>query len=53
MIDETGLNIVASGGAKSINDVKACKEIGCEGIILGKSLYAGEINLKEALSYED
>lgn len=53
MIDETGLNIVASGGAKSINDVKACKKIGCEGIILGKSLYAGEINLKEALSYED
>lgn len=53
MVLETGMNIVASGGAKSILDVKAAKNIGCEGIILGKSLYAGEIKLKEALSYED
>ena len=53
MVKETGMDIIASGGAKSILDVKAAKEIGCKGIILGKSLYAGEIKLEDALKYED
>ena len=49
MIDETGLDIVASGGAKSLNDIKNAKEIGAYGIILGKSIYSGAINLEEAI----
>ena len=43
----TGLNIVASGGISSINDVKKCKEIGCWGSIIGKAYYLGKINLKD------
>ena len=50
---ETGLNIIASGGAKSLDDVKCAKEIGCEGIILGKSIYNGDIDLKSAIEMED
>ena len=54
IIDNTNLDVVASGGAKSLNDIKAAKEIGCFGIILGKSLYDNQIDLKEAiLKYED
>lgn len=54
MVDETKLDIVASGGAKTINDIKKAKEIGCFGIILGKSIYSGAIDLKEAIDkYED
>lgn len=54
MVDNTNLDIVASGGAKSMNDIKNAKEIGCFGIILGKSLYDNQIDLKEAiLKYED
>lgn len=54
MVDNTNLDIVASGGAKSYNDIKNAKEIGCFGIILGKSLYDNQIDLKEAiLRYED
>ena len=54
MIDNTNLDVVASGGAKSLNDIKNAKEIGCFGIILGKSLYDNQIDLKEAiLKYED
>ena len=49
MIDETGLDIVASGGAKSLNDIKNAKSIGAYGIILGKSIYSNAINLKEAI----
>lgn len=54
MVDSTGLDIVASGGAKSMTDIENAKNIGCEGIILGKSIYSNAINLKEAIEkYED
>ena len=46
---ETGLDIIASGGAKSLDDIKAADEIGCQGIILGKSIYNGNIDLEEAI----
>ncbi|MCR5350825.1 MAG: 1-(5-phosphoribosyl)-5-[(5-phosphoribosylamino)methylideneamino]imidazole-4-carboxamide isomerase [Acholeplasmatales bacterium] len=51
---ETGLEVVASGGAKSLDDIKDAKNINCQGIILGKSIYNGDIDLKEAIKlYED
>ncbi len=54
LIDNTKLDIIASGGAKSLADIDKAKEIGCYGIILGKSLYSNQIDLKEAiLKYED
>lgn len=54
MVDSLGLDIIASGGAKSMEDIKKAKEIGCFGIILGKSIYSGSIDLKKAiLEYED
>ena len=54
LIDATGLEIVASGGAKSEADVKNAKDIHASGIILGKSIYSGEINLEEIIKkYED
>lgn len=49
LIDKTGLEIIASGGAKTLEDISKAKEIGCGGIILGKSLYSGAIDLKEAI----
>ena len=45
----SGVNIIASGGAKSLDDIKFAKEIGCSGIILGKSIYNGDIDLKLAI----
>ncbi len=54
MVDETGLDIVASGGAKTMDDIKYAKECGCVGIILGKSIYSGAIDLAKAISeFED
>lgn len=48
---ETGLQVVASGGVRSIEDVRALLE-GDEvaGVILGKALYEGMIDLPAALS---
>ena len=44
--------IVASGGISSIADIEALKslvEVGVEGAIMGKALYAGAFTLEEAL----
>lgn len=49
----SGLAIVASGGVRDIEDIKALKAHEREGIagaILGKSLYTGTLKLQEALA---
>ena len=46
----TGLNIVASGGVSSIEDIKNCKNIGCNGAIIGKAYYLGKINIQDAVN---
>ncbi len=43
-----GLELVASGGIRSIADLEACREIGCWGAIVGKALYEGAIDLGAA-----
>ncbi len=43
----TSINLIASGGVSSIKDLEQLKEIGCEGAILGKAIYEGNITLKE------
>lgn len=50
LIDEIRLPIIASGGISSINHLKLLKLVGAEGAIVGKALYTGEINLKQALA---
>lgn len=46
---EFKMNIIASGGVSTIDDVKALSNLGVYGAILGKAIYTGAINLKEAL----
>lgn len=50
---ESGVNIVASGGVKSIDDIKALKPYekdGIEGVIVGKSIYMGTLDLAQAIA---
>lgn len=49
MCNVEGAKIIASGGAKSLEDLKALKAIGVEGVIIGTALYTGAIKLEEAL----
>lgn len=44
------VDIVASGGVSSADDVKALAEMGVYGAIIGKALYTGDIDLKEAIA---
>ena len=53
MAEKSGLEVVASGGIKDLEDIKALKEhekSGVAGAILGKSLYMHTLDLKEALA---
>ena len=45
---ETGLNIIASGGVRDLNDIRALKEQGVYGVILGRALYTGALTFKDA-----
>ena len=44
------LPVIASGGIASLGDIAAVKELGCAGVIVGKALYTGAFDLKEALT---
>ena len=44
-----GCGIVSSGGVTSIDDIRALSNIGLEGIIVGRAIYDGRIELREAL----
>lgn len=51
-----GVDVIASGGVSSIDDVKALKEIekyGVKGMIIGKALYTGNIQLEDAIYLAD
>ena len=43
------LDIIASGGVSSIDDVRALASLGLYGAIIGKAYYIGAIDLAEAL----
>ena len=44
------LDIVASGGVSSLDDVKALQSMGLYGAILGKALYTGALDLRAAVA---
>jgi len=44
------INLMASGGVTTINDVVELKAIGCSGVIIGKAIYEGNITLQQLLS---
>ena len=41
------LHFIASGGVSSIKDVDQLQDIGCKGVIIGKAIYEGLINLQD------
>ena len=47
---ELGLDIIASGGVSSVEDVAVLSKLGVHGAILGKALYTGAIDLRAAIT---
>jgi phosphoribosylformimino-5-aminoimidazole carboxamide ribotide isomerase len=50
---QTGLRVIASGGVASLEDIYALKEVessGVAGVIIGKALYTGNVDLAQAVA---
>jgi len=46
--EASGVETIASGGLKDMNDIKALIEAGIDGTIVGKAFYEGTLDLEEA-----
>ncbi|MCF0137984.1 MAG: 1-(5-phosphoribosyl)-5-[(5-phosphoribosylamino)methylideneamino]imidazole-4-carboxamide isomerase [Oscillospiraceae bacterium] len=46
---ELSMDIIASGGVSNLEDVRALRELGIHGAIIGKAYYTGAISVKEAV----
>jgi phosphoribosylformimino-5-aminoimidazole carboxamide ribotide isomerase len=49
ILDETEakINLIASGGISTFDELPALADIGCEGTIIGKAIYEGKISLQQ------
>lgn len=50
MVRGLDLSVIAAGGISALDHLRKLKQVGVEGAILGKALYTGDINLREALA---
>ena len=44
--------LIASGGVSCFEELPKLKELGCEGVIIGKAIYEGKICLKQLETYQ-
>lgn len=50
IINECDVALIASGGVSAIEHLEKLADIGVEGAIIGKALFTGDIDLREAIS---
>lgn len=43
------IEVIASGGVRTLDDIRNLKNIGMSGVIVGKALYTGDLDIREAL----
>jgi phosphoribosylformimino-5-aminoimidazole carboxamide ribotide isomerase len=48
-LQSAGLGVIASGGVAGLADIRAVREAGLAGVIVGRALYEGRFGLTEAL----
>lgn len=46
----SGLPVLAAGGISSLEDLRALRDLGCEGAVVGSALWRGRFTLAEALA---
>ena len=47
---KSSASLVSSGGVGKLTDLAKLRQMGIDGVVVGKALYAGQINLNEALN---
>jgi len=50
LLGAVSLAVIAAGGISVLSHLRKLRELGVEGAVVGKALYTGDINLKEALA---
>ena len=53
LLKKTGLDVIASGGVSSMEDLNRLYEEGIPGAVIGKAIYEGKIVLKDAVERFD
>jgi len=53
LVNSVRLPVIAAGGISSVLHLKMLRQLGVEGAIIGRALYTGDIDLKEALAAEE
>ena len=46
------LSLIASGGVSTMEDLYACRKLGCSAAVVGKAIYEGKIGLEELEIYQ-
>ena len=49
LVEQSGINIIASGGVSTMSDLEGVESINAQGVIIGKALYQGALDLKEII----
>lgn len=49
MVKAVDVEVIASGGVSRLQDIKDLRNTGVSGAIIGKALYTGDVDLKEAI----
>jgi phosphoribosylformimino-5-aminoimidazole carboxamide ribotide isomerase len=42
--------LLAAGGFAALEHIEAARDAGCDGAVVGRALYDGSLNLREALA---
>ncbi len=50
-VESIGINLIASGGISTFDELPKLAKIGCEGTIIGKAIYENKISLKQLEHY--
>ena len=49
LVEQSGIDIIASGGVSTMSDLEGVESINAQGVIIGKALYQGALDLKEII----
>ena len=50
LIEATGMDVIGSGGVSCLDDLRALRNAGCAGAILGRAMYEGAFTVEEAIA---
>ena len=46
------VKLIASGGISTFDELPKLADLGCEGVIIGKAIYEGNMSLKQLETYQ-